>query len=184
VSDVQPGGHRRIDRVLAEEFVADLRSLPIEELRARRHEAEQEEVDLSYLRRLLQGRTDIVRAELARRGSHEGGSVVEHLTEILSDDTAAPTHGLGRYTTLEPSRADSHRRRVEALVADVDLTDVSARSDEELRRVLETYQHEEHATSEQRRAVQQVMDRCSAEVARRYRDGEADVADLLAGEGG
>jgi hypothetical protein len=29
---------------------------------------------------------------------------------------------MGRHTTMEPSRADSHRRYVEALVADVDLS--------------------------------------------------------------
>ena len=37
--------------------------------------------------------------------------------------------------------------------------------------------------SERRRGVQQVMDGLAAELGRRYRDGEADVAALLADEG-
>jgi hypothetical protein len=33
--------------------------------------------------------------------------------------------------------------------------------------------------SEKRRAVQKVMDACTAEITRRYREGEANAADLL-----
>ncbi|MYS41658.1 ABC transporter permease, partial [Streptomyces sp. SID5998] len=45
-------------------------SLP--ELRALRRRAQRDEADLSYVRRLLQGRIDILRAELARRGAQAG----------------------------------------------------------------------------------------------------------------
>jgi len=184
VSDVQPGGQRRIDRVLADDFLAGLAGAPLSEVRSRRHDAEQEEVDLSYLRRLVQGRIDICQAELARRQGAEAGSVVDRLTEILADEPPAPAHGLGRHSTVEPSRADAHRRRVELLVADADVSDPRALSDEQLQRALDRYRGEEQLVSEQRRAVQRAMDACSAEITRRYRDGEADVADLLAGEGG
>ena len=37
----------------------------------RRRDAEQEETDLSYLRRLLQGRIDILRSEQARRAAEQ-----------------------------------------------------------------------------------------------------------------
>ena len=68
------GGRRRIDRVLAEDFLADLDSADLETLRAMRAEAEQEEVDLSYVRRLIQGRIDIADAERHRRVSGGEGS--------------------------------------------------------------------------------------------------------------
>ena len=55
-----PGGHRRIDRVLDPGFAEEVERLGLPELRARREEAEAEEVDVSYLRRLLQGRLDIL----------------------------------------------------------------------------------------------------------------------------
>ncbi len=42
-----------------------------------------------------------------------------------------------------------------------------------------TLSEEERGLSGKRRQVQQVMDACSAEITRRYRDGEADVETLL-----
>jgi hypothetical protein len=178
-SGAPPTGNRRIDRVLAEDFLSGLGDAPLDEVRTLRGEAEQEEVDLSYIRRMVQGRIDIVRAELDRRGGTDEQPLTERLASILADEPRAPARGLGRHTTLEPSRADQHRRYVERLVADVDLSDVSARSDDELRHALEVLAEEEEKISGKRREVQRVMDACSAEITRRYRDGEADVSSLL-----
>jgi hypothetical protein len=176
----RPQGNRRIDRVLSEDYLANLGDVPMEEVRSLRRDAEQEETDLSYLRRLLQGRLDILRAELGRRSGEGGDSLVEALPKILADEVAAPgPRGLGRHISLEPSRADSHRRYVEALVADVDLSNVSAQDDAALHRAVEALQREERTVSEKRRAVQTVMDACTAEITRRYREGAADPADLL-----
>jgi hypothetical protein len=174
-----PTGNRRIDRVLAEDFLDGLATASLAEVRGLRAQAEQEETDLSYLRRMVQGRIDIVRAELERRGGAGDGTVLDRLASILAEERRAPARGLGRHAVLEPSRADEHRRYVERLVADVDLTDVSSRSDDELRQALEALLAEEEKLSAKRREVQRVMDSCSAEITRRYRDGEADVSALL-----
>jgi len=80
---------------------------------------------------------------------------------------------------MEPTRADSHRRHVEQLIADVDLSNPEAHDDASLQGVLETLEHEEQDVSDKRRQVQTVMDACTAEITRRYREGEADVSDLL-----
>jgi hypothetical protein len=178
-----PGGNRRIDRVLAAGFLDRLTEIPLEELRSLRADAEQEETDLSYLRRLLQGRIDILRAESARRSGGEGAaSLMDLLPGILADDggQSAP-HGLGRHAPTEPSRADHHRRYLEALVADVTLSDPS-NDDDSLTRALEVFEREEATVSANRRAVQDVMDRCNAEITRRYREGDANIADLLPSE--
>src|SRR5205823_1705359 len=122
-----PTGNRRIDRVLAENYLDGIATLPMDEVRSLRKEAEQEETDLSYLRRLLQGRLDILRAELARRSGATSGTLVDALPKILADEgTTTSPRGLGRHMAAEPSRADSHRRHVEALVADVDLSNPAA----------------------------------------------------------
>ena len=172
-------GSRRIDRVLAEDYLSGLRDAPMAELRELRHEAEQEEVDLSYIRRMVQGRLDVIRAELNRREGNGSGNLVEDLAAILADEPRGPARGLGRHVTVEPSRADSHRRYVEALVADVDLSDVANRTADQLAHAMHTLSEEEQSLSAKRRQVQQVMDACSAEITRRYRDGEADVSALL-----
>ena len=180
-SDSTPpaGGNRRIDRVLAEDYLAGLQTVPLDELRTLRAEAEQEETDLSYIRRMLQGRMDIIDAELQRRGGSGDGKLVDRLASILADEPRAPARGLGRHAVLEPTRADEHRRYVERLVADVDLSDTAARSDDELSRARQVLADEEEKLSAKRREVQKVMDSCSAEITRRYRDGEADVSTLL-----
>lgn len=182
VIEVRPGGRRRIDRVLSPDYIADLDGLDLAEVRARRDDAAQEETDLSYLRRLLHGRIDIVRAELRRRA--EGGSepVVGQLARILADNALAPATGSGRHQSLEPSRAEAHRRHIEALVSDADLSDVGSLPDERLQLALHTYVAEEASVSARRREVQAVMDHLNEEIGGRYRAGRASVDDLLAAE--
>lgn len=177
-----PNGRRRIDRVLADDFATDLAGIDIAELRSRRREAEQEEADLSYVRRMLQGRMDILRAELARRSGGEaaaGDEVVDHLAQVLGD-SARSDHGLGRFLRVEPSRVDEHRRLVEQVIADVGVSDVTGRSDDELRESLARLETFEQTVSDDRRRVQQVMDALTTEVAERYKTGAASVDDLLA----
>ncbi|MGH3793594.1 MAG: aerial mycelium formation protein [Pseudonocardiaceae bacterium] len=177
--EVRPGGRRRIDRVLAPDFAMGLAGLALAEVRARRDEAAQEETDLSYLRRILHARIDIVRAEQRRR--QEGGttSVLAELASILARNALGPATGSGRFQTVEPSRAEAHRRHGEALVADVDLSDVASRTDEQLDSALGAYTTEESSVSQRRREVQVVMDALNAEIGSRYARGDASVDDLL-----
>jgi len=181
VIEVWPGGRRRIDRVLAPGYLDGISERSLPEVRSLRNDAAQEETDLSYLRRLLHARIDIVRAERRRR-AEGGGPVVEDLAAILSDPARPAPAGAGRLQRLEPTRAESHRRYIEALVADVDLSDVSALSDDTLAEALAAYENEERSVSKCRRDVQAVMDRLNGEIAARYRAGTASVDDLLARE--
>ena len=175
-----PGGRRRVDKVLAPGFADDLEGLSLSDLRERRHEAEQEEADLSFLRRMLHGRMAIVQAEIARRSpSGDDGALVDDLKNILGDDQRS-TRGLGRHLTVEPSRVDEHRRSEEKIIADAVMSDVAARTDEELRDALVRLAAHEAEVSEVRRAVQHAMDTLSAELTARYKDGSASVDELLA----
>ncbi|MGE3813494.1 MAG: aerial mycelium formation protein [Candidatus Nanopelagicales bacterium] len=173
------GGRRRVDRVLAPDYLDDLRTAPLDVVRGKRHEAEQEEADLSFARRMLHGRMDIIKAEQARRADPEGGSLVERLSTILADPSRS-THGSGRHLTVEPSRVDEHRRKEEAIVADAEISDVVHRTDAELDEALARLRETEVEVSEVRHDVQHVMDALTEEIARRYREGEASVDDLLA----
>ncbi|QWF80887.1 RsiG family protein [Amycolatopsis sp. CA-230715] len=178
--EVRPGGRRRIDRVLDGGYVRQLGELTLTVLRERRDEAAQEETDLSYLRRLLHARIDIVRAEQQRRSSG-GESIVDQLASILSD---AALGSSGRHQQLEPSRAGEHRRQAEALVGNSDLTDVGALTDDKLAEALRTYTDEEISVSTRRREVQAVVDTINAEIAARYAEGKASVDELLDTERG
>jgi hypothetical protein len=178
--EVRPGGKRRIDRVLAEDYLADIRARSLESIRSVREEADQEETDLSYLRRLLQGRIDLVVAEQRRRsGDDAAGGDLSH---ILGEPKRGAAHGLGRHLVAEPSNVGLDRRAEEKL-ANVDVTNLRALGDDELEQLAIRLRAKEAEVSAMRRRVQAVFDAASAEIARRYRDGEAKVTDLLAAEG-
>jgi hypothetical protein len=176
------GGRRRVDRVLGEGFLDDLEGLSLQELRERRHDAEQEDADLSYIRRMLQGRLDIIRAERERRAKEVGGKVVDHLSEVLSDGPRS-THGSGRFLNVEPSRVEESRRRVEQLIADPHLSDIDKITDSEIAQAFQEISDHEQSVSDLRHRVQTAMDTLTAEVARRYRDGRASVDELLKADG-
>jgi hypothetical protein len=180
VIEVRSGGRRRIDRVLDPGYVVGAGEWGLAQLRARRDDAAQEETDLSYLRRLLHARIDIVRAEQRRR--REGGSVpvLAELGRILAVNAVGPATGSGRHQALAPSRAEAHRRHVEALVANVDLSNVGSLSDEQLDGALRAYCAAEESVSARRREVQHVVDTFNAEIASRYASGAASVDELLA----
>lgn len=184
MTDPMPGGRRRIDRVLGDGFLTGLQTLDLPEVRSLRHEAEQEEADLSYIRRLLHGRLDLVRAELGRRENPDQPEepFIARLARILAD----PQRGEGptvqasaRMMTVQPSRIAEHRRRVEQVVADVGLSDVEARTVEELTDAIRRLEEFEENVSFNRRAVQHVVDALSAEVGRRYREGIIRAEDRL-----
>ncbi|MDL5155099.1 aerial mycelium formation protein [Actinomycetospora termitidis] len=180
--EFRQGGRRRLDRVLDPGFLAAIGDRSLDELRAMRDDAAQEETDLSYLRRLLHARIDIVRFEEHRRANAGGdgeSSLVEALPRILADNAIGPAAGRGRHQTVQPSRAESHRRHVEALLADTGLSDVATLSDAELTESAEAYAAEEGSVSDHRIRVQQVMDACNDEIGRRYRDGSASIDELL-----
>ena len=178
-----PAGGAAVDELLDPAFLEGAESLPMAEVRRLRRQAEQEEVNLSYTRRLLQGRLDIVRRELQRRAEDDGRSLVDLLPEILSEKGRGPAHGLGRHQTVQPHAPEEYESWVNGLTGSTDMSDIADLSDAQLEKAARSLADAESELSERRRGVQQVMDGLAAELGRRYRDGEADVAALLADEG-
>lgn len=153
------------------------RTLRLPELRALLRDARQEESELSYVRRLLQGRIDILRAELARRSS-PGSALLELLPEILTD---APSRqrSSARHVTVATPRSDRYRALAAEMLGQVELSDLTARTDDELRAAMARLVGCEQRFSQRRQVIQRTADGCSTEIARRYREGEAHVDDLL-----
>ena len=178
-----PAGGAAVDELLDPAFLQDVERRAMSEVRRLRRRAEQQEVDLSYTRRLLQGRLDIVRRELQRRAEQDGRSLLDLLPEILAEKGRGPAHGLGRHQTVQPTAPEDHESWVHGLTPDVDLSDVAALPDADLERAARALAAAEGSLSERRRGVQHVMDALAGELGRRYRNGEADVAALLAAEG-
>ncbi|MFS4091375.1 aerial mycelium formation protein [Streptomyces sp. AF1A] len=161
----------------------DLARLSLPELRAVRRDAQRDEADLSYVRRLLQGRIDILRAELARRGraavpAPADGSVVERLPEILKD-APARHRSSARHVTLGTPHNEEYRQLATEMLGEVELSDLQARTDLELTAAMGRLVRYEQEVSRRRQRLQHTADGCSGEIARRYREGEAQVDDLL-----
>jgi len=158
--------------------VEDPQSLSLGELRNLRGELQQEDDVVSYVRRVAQARVDLVRAERNRRGrgeAHEdlsselrvvlsshltGGAPrpprpVENLDDhALSDelDAVCTEHGFSRLEDLLPSELDNLEEQLTAF---------------------------ERRVSDDRRDRFDRLDALSAELVRRYREGEASVDGLL-----
>ncbi|GLF99753.1 ABC transporter substrate-binding protein [Streptomyces yaizuensis] len=160
----------------------DLRALRLPELRSLRRDSQRDEADLSYVRRMLHGRIDILRAELARRTDAQvpvvRGLVVDRLSEILADPPS-PHRRPTRHVTLSTPQREEYRRIAADMLADVELSDLSARTDDELHTGMGRLVRYERQVSRRRQLLQRTADDCSAEIARRYREGEAHIDDLL-----
>lgn len=169
--------------MLAPSYLDGLEERPIDEIRAMRRACVAVETSVSFVRRMVQGRLDIVRAELARRrAGHAPADVAQmigRLPEILGDHDRPP--GLGRLPqAMEPPEPDP------AVVARLDelagvrwLAGLADTDDAELARTIAGLEALEHEVSQRRRSLFERIDALQAELTRRYREGEATVESLL-----
>jgi hypothetical protein len=176
---------RLSDRISNPAYLQRLESVTTAELRDMREECEELEAEISYTRRLLHGKLDIVRHELERRaagGDRDIQTLVERLPSILGEGHAGAA---GRHLrVLVPRNADVQRRMVERLASDATLAHIDELSAQELSNIMTKLAGAETKASEDRRAIQESMDRIRAELVRRYRDGQEDPFTLLPSETG
>jgi len=166
---------------LAADLLDGLAELPIEEVRARRWSCQQLETQLSYVRRLAQGRLDIVASEITAR--HDGvqgdRTLVEQLTEALADRITAPGNGhLSR--VIAPGDVDAELLAgLDAAAPPAQVSSPSSMDDAELRQAADALADFERQLSARRRGMFDRIDALQAEIVRRYQSGEASVDSLL-----
>ncbi len=98
------------DRGASDDALLNLSDRTVDELRALLDELYEEEQKVSYRRRVLHGKIDILRAELVRRlkeGRSEGkgdllGSDIDRLIEILANDL----RGVSRFDVTDDDAWD------------------------------------------------------------------------------
>lgn len=177
VSLIKPSGKRAIDRILDDAYIQDLPGLPMEELRRRREEAEREEAWLSYVRRMLHGRIDILKGSGVINA--DGELDLDALVASLSGQMGPGSHPAPIEVIESPGGG---RRAVERLIARAGLDDPAALSEEQISERLEQLRSMENDVSDARSRVHRVQDALTAEVARRYREGEAHPEGALGTE--
>ncbi len=174
-----------LDDLLAPDLLDGLTQRDLADVRALRDDAQRVEGGLSFVRRMVQGRLDIVGAELTRR--RQGGDpddlsgLIGQLPDLLAD------HGHGSGAAPRSPRLLEFEAVPDELAAELDqivdtdaLTDLRHLDDDALDAIAHQLVEFERWVSERRRTVQDRLDGLQAEIARRYRDGEATVDGLLA----
>jgi hypothetical protein len=168
---------RRIDQIRDPQFVAGLESVDIDELRARRDMCGDLDVELSFYRRLLHGRMDLLSFEMRRRSGEETRTVMEALPDILAGDPQPmPSRAPGDSRTIPieaPSLPDVGRRPVDRALGDDFLARLPQLGDEDLEQTRLMLAEVEADISAQRRSVFEAVDLVQAEITRRYREGLA-----------
>ncbi|HVE91652.1 MAG TPA: hypothetical protein VNE62_05035 [Actinomycetota bacterium] len=162
------------EEILQDGYLSGLEARPVEELRLMLEDSRREEGALSYVRRWLHGKLDVLRSELAHRGEASGSrsSIQDRLTSALASGAQGGSRGARSKMPSDAQQAEG-QRMVDELLAEVNLArlpdmgadDIDAAAD----RLVET----ERAVSGQRRALLSVIDALESELVRRYRDGLA-----------
>jgi len=161
--------------------IMDPRQLSLVELRALRARLQNDDDAVSYVRRLAQARLDLVQAEKRRRidGAAES-TLSDELPSILSTHLTG-----GAPRPPRPAEDFSSHPLAEQFDALLDHTgdnDLSSLSPDELVGYADALHEFEQARSHERRELFTRIDELSAELVRRYRDGEANVEGLLAAD--
>jgi len=158
----------------------DPTTLSLADLRELRSQQQAAEDAISYVRRLVQARLDLVSAEQKRRNNGNDRTVSDDLPAIL-----------GRHLNSGPARPPRPTVDLSDHPIAVELDELCSRlgahhitelNDTELTALSDALQAFEQARSSERRELFGTIDALSAELVRRYRDGEAKVDDLLADE--
>lgn len=175
--------HPELERVLGNVPDCDLAELDLPEIRSRRAAAAALEDSISYVRRVLQVRLDILGTELAHRRSGESPAssqeLVARLPDILAERSGAPGQSHGHRDVLFPDVDGALIAAVDDVVTTAELATVDEVGDDDLAELVDRLELLESEVSATRHVLHERIDGLQAEVVRRYRTGEASVDSLL-----
>lgn len=175
---------RRIDQVQDASFLAGLAEMSVDELRSKRMMCDDLDVELSFYRRMLHGRMDLLAFEMRRRAGEEEQTLLEALPRILSEGAYTPAPGLAsRSVPVEAPDIERQGRRTVDKALDSDfLARLPSLSDDEIGEIQRFLQDVEAEVSQQRSAVHTALDTLHEELTSRYSDGTADPDGALPAE--
>ncbi len=166
---------RLVDRITDPSYLEGLDGRSIDELRAMDEECREAELEVSFERRLVQARIDILAAELERRRSGETSNLLERLPQILASDSPRtkgdqPLPSRAPDLNRIPRNADVPRRRVEEIVGEMTLARLPQLPPEEIEGIVASLRTHESAVSSRRKQVHQVIDRLQEMLVPRLRE--------------
>ena len=172
------------EQLLDPDQVVDLTAQAIEALRELRTKCEQAEASLSFTRRLVHGRIDIVEHDLACRSDGSSGAelgdLVERLPAILAESPRTGANRSGRAVTvvadgcIEQGLLDA----VEAIAPPQTIAGLQMMALADVQSIRAELREFEQELSVARRNLHDRIDSLQGEIARRYQRGDADLASL------
>lgn len=165
-----------LQHVLEPGYVTGIAVVSIDDLRKMREKCTDLENGVSFVRRLAQGRLDVLVAETGRRAEGGGGDLadlVERLPELLSDGLQAP--GSGRVDQeLDPPDevVNPLTEELDATVGPSVMTSVAVLADDALSAAVIALRNFEDRLSTSRRSLHSTIDSINDELARRIAAGE------------
>jgi hypothetical protein len=173
--------------LLADDYLDDLEAKELDQIRAMRSTCQHAEVALSYVRRLIQGRLDIVNTLLeypSEGDSPDLGTLVRDLPGILS---AGPGRGPGfghlpmliGPDTEDDELTDELMAELDSVLGAEEIGRLSDLQRSELEDVCARLTAIERRVSGMRRALHERIDALQAEVVQRHKTGQASVDELL-----
>ena len=154
----------------------DPADLSLEELRGLRQQLQLEDDAVSYARRVAQTRLDFLKAEANHRADKSDIIVDDELRNVLSSHL---TGGPARPPRPTEDLSDHPLAlELDGLCASAGLGRLKTLDDAQLVALTEAIAEFEGRVSSDRRERFNQLDALSAELVRRYRDGEADVDSL------
>ncbi|HUG09219.1 MAG TPA: aerial mycelium formation protein [Acidimicrobiia bacterium] len=167
---------RRIDIVLEPQYLEGLSELDLAEVRRRRDTATDVEAQISYYRRLLHGRMDLLDFEQRRRRGEEERSILEALPDILAKGMVLGTEpALKHIETMPPLPSVTGRRLIDKIMDDGVLASLPELADDEIFEAIERLREVETQLSGQRRELHQVIDTLQDEMVSRYRSQQDEA---------
>ena len=178
-----PSTQDDLDRLLAPTYLDDVDGLSLDDIRRMRTECQEAEASLSYLRRLIQGRMDIVHAYLERPAGSDApdlSSVVDNLAGILAGP-GRPA-GPGRNPVLHSPDTDDMgalTTELDGILGADEVGRLGDLDDEALRDLAGRLRDLENRVSAERRGLHERIDTLQAELVERHKSGRASVDGLL-----
>lgn len=167
---------RRIDIVLEPEFLSDLADVDLNELRKRRSTTDDVEAQISYYRRLLHGRMDLLNFELRRRSGEEERTLLEALPEILASGMVLGQEpNLKHLEVMPPLPSTTGRRLIDKIMEDGVLTRLPELTDDEINEAIDRLRDVETQMSNQRRQLHSVIDTLQDEIVSRFRNQQDEA---------
>ncbi len=178
-----PSTQDNLDRLLDPTYLDGVDALSVDDIRRMRTECQEAEASLSYLRRLIQGRMDIVHAYIERPDGSDSpdlSSVVDNLAGILAGPGRAG--GPGRNPVLHTPDTDEMAgltTELDDILGVDDVGRLAQLDDADLADLAGRLNELENRVSAEGRGLHERIDTLQAELVERHKSGRASVDGLL-----